>query len=678
MNSRFWMRLCSGVAVLSLTLGAGAAPAPVVLKDVSAYGFPDFLSTLNESTKGWMFAPPFVGLKWVELNGVLLNGNSGTNDPENGLSFVGVPVERLGFAITPMPYAVTGFNWEKAAQRPARNGLCRGGIHGNRDAMTLKLSAPPGRDCILEILALGAFAQKRSMNVLVDGRTVATNWTVLADPAANRLLRLQVRADADGIDLQLTPGTVPGTDTNPAITAIALTDTTGGLWSHDPVFGRSPVGMVNIAPRGAATSPDGLEQDGDGRGDAAGIDGDPNTYWDEADGAGLYRYVVGFKEPESISELALMGWAQHEFAPKDFEVLCDGKVAQKVQGARYVNNVFRLSLDKTVCRTVELKIGGYYGRSPAIRELGLFSSAPRAAAAAPAEPAPPKDGGPIFAEWPLAYKGQRLAVYALGKFKPYVKELSPLQGRSVLRDAPFDHLHHHALMYGIRVNGVNFWEETAGCGSQKPVETRGWAEEKSADGHPRFVLRQRLHWLASEDAALADTAAVALLVEQRTLRLTVDESAREVALEWASEFQAGAKTNVVTLTGANYHGLGMRFRQDMDPLARHLNAGGAPDLGGNKQDVSKHKWASVSFASPTEPYTLALFGRPDNARGDSWFFTMRTPFAYLSATQNLDKEPLVYRAGETFRLRYLVTLRRGIEPAAALEARAVSWARSAP
>ena len=35
-------------------------------------------------------------------------------------------------------------------------------------------------------------------------------------------------------------------------------------------------------------------------------------------------------------------------------------------------------------------------------------------------------------------------------------------GENLLRDAPHDHLHHHALMYGIRVNGVNFWEETPG------------------------------------------------------------------------------------------------------------------------------------------------------------------------------------------------------------------------
>jgi hypothetical protein len=675
LKAKSGVRRAVPIALVFLALGASpssglAAPPPVVLHDVSTYAFPEFVTALNATSKGWIFAPPFVGLKWVELNGVLLTGNSATDDPDSGLTFT----------TTPLPFVVNGFDWEKASQRPARNGICRGGIHGNRNAMGMKLAATPGRSYILEVLALGAAAQRRSMNVLIDGQPVAKNWTVLTDRAANRLLRVQLVADADGIDLQLTPGSVSGTDTNPAITAVALTDVTGGTWSYDPIFGRAPAGLVNIAGLGAATSPDGLEQDGDGRGDQAGIDGDPNTYWDEADGAKLYRYVVTFKEPEKIAALALMGWGQHDFAPKDFEIVCDGKPVRTVENARYTNNVLHLPMSETVATAIELKIAGYYGRSPAIRELGIFSREARPAAPKPAAAAPmqPKDGGPIFAEWPLQYKQQKLLVYALGKFKPYVKELCSPSGRNIFRDAPFDHLHHHSLMYAIKANGVNFWEETPGCGFQKPVETSSWTERKSAEGLPQFVLRQRLHWLAPADVNRADTIDAAILIERRTLTVTVNEAQRETALHWKSEFEVGPKTNQVTLTGANYHGLGMRFLQPLDSFAKHLNSGGAPDLSGNKQDVSQHRWASVSFDPPGQPVTLVLFGHPGNARGDSWFFTMRTPFAYLSATQNLDQEPLVYRRGETFQLNYLVTLCPELKPAAAIDARAGKWANSKP
>jgi hypothetical protein len=50
----------------------------------------------------------------------------------------------------------------------------------------------------------------------------------------------------------------------------------------------------------------------------------------------------------------------------------------------------------------------------------------------------------------------------------------------------------------------------------------------------------------------------------------------------------------------------------------------------------------VSFDAPGHPATIALAGHPANARGDATYFSMLTPFAYLSATQALDKEPLSY------------------------------------
>ena len=53
---------------------------------------------------------------------------------------------------------------------------------------------------------------------------------------------------------------------------------------------------------------------------------------------------------------------------------------------------------------------------------------------------------------------------------------------------------------------------------------------------------------------------------------------------------------------------------------------------------------------------LVLFGRPDNARGDAASSPCSMPFAYLSATQGLDKQPLEYAAGRKFSLSYLLTV----------------------
>ena len=129
---------------------------------------------------------------------------------------------------------------------------------------------------------------------------------------------------------------------------------------------------LNIAPQGTATSPDGLDSDGAASGDQAAIDGDPNTYWDEADGQKLYRLVVTFKQPEKIGAISILGYQHHQYAPKDFEILADDKVIKKVENAQYDDNFLVIALGELTAKVVELKITGTYGKSPAIRELGIY------------------------------------------------------------------------------------------------------------------------------------------------------------------------------------------------------------------------------------------------------------------------------------------------------------------
>jgi hypothetical protein len=158
--------------------------------------------------------------------------------------------------------------------------------------------------------------------------------------------------------------------------------------------------------------------------------------------------------------------------------------------------------------------------------------------------------------------------------------------------------------------------------------------------------------------------------------LTIDPQTHEVAVHWRSVFEVGTKTNVVTLTGANYHGLGMRFNQELDPVAIHFSGDGSPDLSDNKQDVSAHNWTAVSFKDNASPVTLVLYGHPANARGKANFFSMKTPFAYLSATQGLEREPLVCRRGDHFELNYLVCLYPEIKSSQDLDKRYQQWESS--
>lgn len=285
-------------------------------------------------------------------------------------------------------------------------------------------------------------------------------------------------------------------------------------------------------------------------------------------------------------------------------------------------------------------------------------------------------------EWVVNYQQQRLLVYEFDpvKFKPFVKELAPLGGANILRDAPPDHPHHHGLMYAIAVNGLNFWGDTSGNGVQKPVLSPPPELGASPDGLPQATIRQTIHWLAPTDAFLPNSPKNALLIEERTLVLTVNEAAREVALQWKSAFEVGGKTNTVALnaTGHNYLGLGMRFLQELDPLAEQFNPDGRPDLTGRKQDLSPHAWSAVSFDRPGAAATIALFDHPSNVRSPALFFTMKQPFAYVSATQALDKEPLVHHSGDHWQVNYLVTIYPELKSPGALSRRGQQWRNSQP
>ncbi len=128
----------------------------------------------------------------------------------------------------------------------------------------------------------------------------------------------------------------------------------------------------NLARGAVASSPDGWDKDGAAGGDPAGIDGNPETYWDEVNGKPEYRYQVAFGKSTTVSALDLMGYAQHSFAPRDFNIVCDGKVVLSVEKATYVDNRFVVTFPATSCKTVTLHITGSYGPSPAIRELALY------------------------------------------------------------------------------------------------------------------------------------------------------------------------------------------------------------------------------------------------------------------------------------------------------------------
>ena len=87
--------------------------------------------------------------------------------------------------------------------------------------------------------------------------------------------------------------------------------------------------------------------------------------------------------------IAITGFRHHQYAPRDFEILCDGVVARKVKKATYADNVLRVAFPRTQCRALELKITGYYAASPAVRELEIYDLDPKAISGGDRQAAPP-------------------------------------------------------------------------------------------------------------------------------------------------------------------------------------------------------------------------------------------------------------------------------------------------
>ena len=125
----------------------------------------------------------------------------------------------------------------------------------------------------------------------------------------------------------------------------------------------------------------------------------------------------------------------------------------------------------------------------------------------------------------VRYKGHKLLVYAFAtnQFKPYVRELYTLRGENVTRDAPPDHLHHHGLMYAVYVNGINFWEERGTPGIEKHVEMPLHTAQVGRRWDAARRTFTETHPLAGADQPVQppDSLAAALLIEQRTLTVTV-------------------------------------------------------------------------------------------------------------------------------------------------------------
>jgi len=269
---------------------------------------------------------------------------------------------------------------------------------------------------------------------------------------------------------------------------------------------------------------------------------------------------------------------------------------------------------------------------------------------------------PVFAENPMritteenvvsVHTGPRVLMryhYENVPFKPCVHELFSPRGVNVLRDAPADHLHHHALMYAIAVDGVNFWEEQQAPGRQSHRSFANIRIDKQGNV-PSASFTEQLNWVNPRNQEL-------LLKEQRTIKVCQLNDFKATILSWQSRFAVPSGKDSVMLTGSHYFGLGMRFVESMDTGGALFNAEGkAGEVVRGDEKLVRADWCAYTAKANGKVVTVAMFGHPDNLRHPTQWFTMTKPFAYLSATLNLHREPLKVLSGKPLGLSYAVAV----------------------
>ncbi len=250
--------------------------------------------------------------------------------------------------------------------------------------------------------------------------------------------------------------------------------------------------------------------------------------------------------------------------------------------------------------------------------------------------------------------------------KPFVSKLFSPASVQILRDAPSDHKHHHALMFALAAGDVNFWEEREESGSERPMSER-LLKERETGGMRRAGFSQLLDWV--------DAGGSAILTEQRTVEVLDGPDLTATLLDWHSRLETGRVRDSVLLSGSHYFGLGMRFVESMDRGGRFFNPEGlAGEVVRGSERLTPARWCAYAANVEGLPVTVAIFDHPANPRHPARMFTMSTPFAYLAATLNLHKEALTLKRGSPMTLRYGIALWDGTAEPAQVEVLYRRWA----
>ncbi|MBT7304045.1 MAG: hypothetical protein HN849_31215, partial [Victivallales bacterium] len=408
----------------------------------------------------------------------------------------------------------------------------------------------------------------------------------------------------------------------------------------------------NLAIGGKATSPDGLNKDGAAHGDQAAIDGNPATYWDEENDKKLYRLRVEMLEEAKVNRIKIVAWVHHQFSPRDFDILCDGKVVKSVKDAQYKGRDLEVRIPPTLCRAVELSITGYYPQSPAVRELEIYGMTDKPEGAPTPKPEGVADG--LYETGKsLAYARDGRTLWRLNadpkEGKPYVHPLR-LPNGGVLTDLrPADHVWHRALWFSWKyINGVNYWEEDKKTGLSDGRTTLCSSTTKTGkDGSA--VCEQVLEYHKPDGPVL--------LSERRRITFSAAAADGSYRIDWTATFTAGDTEVELDRTplphepkGASHGGYaGFSAR-----LGHNVVAGAFVNSEGGKGQEGTHGKAARWVDYTGKDGGITILDHPRNPRHPApWYVAAGMP--YFSPAL-LFRESLTLGAGQKMTLRYRVVV----------------------
>ena len=241
----------------------------------------------------------------------------------------------------------------------------------------------------------------------------------------------------------------------------------------------------------------------------------------------------------------------------------------------------------------------------------------------------------------VTIRGETAVIYQLaGGWKPYLKEFRNARGINVIRDSPPDHRHHHGIMFALRIDGVNFWEEQEQSGRQQQRRLLP-VMEGAVSGVSYVSFGQELAWTRPGDP-------LPLLQETRRLAVCFSDELGATLTDWRSVLTVSQGRDEVVLSGPNYVGLGVRFAASMDRGGVFRNANG--QSGARATDGVEARWTAYSGSLGLGRLaTVTVFG---DAKTPPRWFTLDEPFAYLAATLGLDRKPVRLVGNSRLELRY--------------------------